>query len=54
MTKIKFTAEDEEKIIDFVRKHEILYNKRHKEFRDSGRKQSLWLQIAEQLDIKGE
>ncbi|XP_014091883.2 uncharacterized protein [Bactrocera oleae] len=54
MTKIKFTTEDEEKIIDFVRNHEILYNKRHKEFRDSEKKQRLWLEIAEQLDIKSE
>ncbi|XP_011177194.1 uncharacterized protein LOC105208837 [Zeugodacus cucurbitae] len=54
MTKIKFTAEDEEKIIDFVRNHEILYNKRHKEFRDVEKKQCLWLEIAEQLDIKAE
>lgn len=54
MTKIKFTTEDEEKIIDFVRNHEILYNKRHKEFRDSEKKQRLWLEIAEQLDIKCE
>ncbi|XP_039961007.1 uncharacterized protein LOC120775079 [Bactrocera tryoni] len=54
MTKIKFTTEDEEKIIDFVRNHEILYNKRHKEFRDSEKKQRLWFEIAEQLDIKAE
>uniref|UniRef100_A0A034VDA4 MADF domain-containing protein n=1 Tax=Bactrocera dorsalis TaxID=27457 RepID=A0A034VDA4_BACDO len=54
MTKIKFTTEDVEKIIDFVRNHEILYNKRHKDFRDREKKQRLWLEIAEQLDITAE
>lgn len=33
--KLKFTPEDEEKIIDFVKTNEILFNAKHKKFRDS-------------------
>lgn len=51
--KIKFTAEDEEKIIDFVKSNEMLYNVKHKKFRDSEYKNRLWLRLANELNQEG-
>lgn len=45
--KIAFSLCDEERIIDFVKNHEILFNVRHPKFRDSEGKNRLWLQLAE-------
>lgn len=47
--KIKFSLCDEERIIDFVKNHEILFNVRHPKFRDSEGKNRLWLQLADEL-----
>lgn len=52
--KIKFTLEEEEKIIDYVKSNEILYNVRHKSFRDSEAKNRLWLHLANEMNIDGE
>lgn len=41
----KFSVEDEEKIIDFVKSNEILYNVKHKKFRDAVAKHRLWLKL---------
>lgn len=46
--KTKFSFEEEEKIINFVKHHEILYNVRNKSFRDSEAKNRLWLELAEE------
>lgn len=52
-TKVKFTAEDEETLIDFVKSNEILYNAHHKKYRDSEAKNRLWLQLAQKIDKDG-
>lgn len=44
------TSADEEVIIDFVKSHEILYNVRHEQFRDSEAKNRLWMNLAAQMD----
>lgn len=49
----KFTAEDEEKIIDFVKSNEIIYNVKHKKFRDTESKNRLWLTLANDLGMEG-
>lgn len=54
MTKTKFNDDDEEKIIDFIKNNEILYNVKHKKFRDSEAKNRLWLKLAEELNADGE
>ena len=51
--KVKFTLDDEEKIINFVRSHEILYNVKNKKFRDSEAKNHLWLRLAKDLKCDG-
>lgn len=51
--KIKFSLEEEEKIIDFVKSNEILYNVKHKQFRDTEAKNRLWLQLAGDLRMDG-
>lgn len=52
--KIKFSFEEEELLIDFVKSHEVLYNVKHKAFRDTEAKNRLWMKFAEQLDKDGE
>lgn len=52
--KVKFTAEDEEKIIDFVKTNEILYNVKHKKFRDSEAKNRLWLKLATDMNMSSD
>lgn len=51
--KIKFTDADEEKIIDFVKSHEVLYQVKHPKFRDSEAKNRLWLSLAKELNKDG-
>lgn len=51
--KLKFSVEEEEKIIDFVKNNEILYNAKHKQFRETERKNFLWLQLAKDLKMDG-
>lgn len=51
--KTKFMLEDEEKIIDFVKSNEILYNVKHNKFRDSEAKNRLWLKLAESMELDG-
>lgn len=52
--KVKFTEEEEERIIDFVKSNEVLYNAKHKNFRDSEQKNRLWLRLATELNKDGE
>lgn len=49
----KFTTEDEEKIIHFVKSHEIIYNVKDQKFRDTESKNRLWLQLAKDLNLDG-
>lgn len=49
----KFSAEDEEKIIEYVKSNEILYNVKHKKFRDSEAKNRLWLVLANDMNVDG-
>lgn len=51
--KIKFTSSDEEKLIDFVKSHEILYDVKHKDFRNTEKKNRLWLKLANDLNMNG-
>ncbi|XP_031639821.1 transcription factor Adf-1-like [Contarinia nasturtii] len=50
--KIKFSLVDEEKIIEFVKTNEILYNVRHAKFRDAEAKNRLWLKLAESMGME--
>lgn len=51
--KVKFTPDDEEKIISFVKSYEILYDVKHKKFRDTEAKNHLWSQLANDLKCDG-
>lgn len=48
--KSKFSDKEEEKIIDFVKSNEILYNVKHKNFRDAEQKNCLWLRLATEMN----
>lgn len=52
--KVKFSLEDEEKLIEFVKNNEILYNVRNKKFRDTEAKNRLWLELATEMGLEGE
>lgn len=52
--KIKFTSEEEEILIDFIKNNEILYNVRHKRYRDADAKNRLWLRLARKIGKDGE
>lgn len=52
--KVKFSAEEEEIIIEYVKSHEILYNVRSKNFRDTEAKNRLWLKLADEMERDGE
>lgn len=52
-TKVKFTAQDEETLIDFVKSNEILYNAHHKNYRDTEAKNRLWLKLAQSINKDG-
>ena len=51
--KVKFTDTEEEKMIDFVKMNEILYNVKHAKFRDTEAKNRLWLSLATELGKDG-
>lgn len=51
--KTKITQEDEEKIIDFVKLNEVLYNVKHKDFRNTEKRNQLWLKLANEINIDG-
>lgn len=51
--KSKFTAEDKEKLIEFVKSHEILYNVKNKDFRNTEKKNRLWSQLSNTLNTDG-
>lgn len=49
----KFSCEEEDVIIEFLKKHEILHNVRHKEYRDAEKKNRLWYKLSEELNADG-
>lgn len=51
--KVKFSKEEEKKIIDFVKSNEFMYNLKHKKFRDSEAKNRLWLKLAGSMGKDG-
>lgn len=51
--KIKFSDADEERIIDFVKSNDMLYQVKHPKFRDSEAKNRLWLSLAKELNKDG-
>lgn len=53
LKKNKFTDEEEEKIFDYVKTNEILFNVKHAKFRDSEAKNRLWLVLAKELNKDG-
>lgn len=48
-----WSSEDDEILIDFVRVHEILYNVKHKDYRQTQMKQKLWCEVGEILNKTG-
>ena len=52
MTNIYLTDLDEEAIMDFVKDHEELYDKRNEHFKDKARKECLWERFPNNLSVK--
>lgn len=50
----RFTAEEDEKIIDLVRENECLYNLAHKMYKNNDFKHRLWCELADKLNRDGE
>lgn len=51
--RVKFTEEDDDKIIGFVELHPALFDARDPKYRDSMLKSKLWLELAGQLNKDG-
>lgn len=51
--KNKFTLEEEEKVIEFVKCNDMLFDVRNKKFRDSEAKNRLWLELANEMNKDG-
>lgn len=49
----KFTIEEEEQLIDFVRENECLYNVKLKEYKDAQLKKRKWEVLANELKKTG-
>lgn len=49
-TKLSFSLEEEEKIINFVKEHAELYDPKNKEFKNKGHKEKLWNDFAVTLE----
>lgn len=45
---------EEDGVVDFVRENEILYNRRLKDYKDTGKKKALWEQKAGEMGVDGE
>ena len=46
-TAVVFTAENEQKLVDFLRDNEILYNKRLQDYKDRSKREAVWGQFYE-------
>ena len=44
---------DDEKLIEFVRKHNVLYDLSHAKYMDINFKNNIWKEIGEEMKIKG-
>lgn len=53
-TKIDFTLEKEESLINFVKENEPLFNPRHELYRNRIHRDNLWLEISLVLEKSGE
>lgn len=53
-TKQTFSAEDEEKLIEFVKSNDLIYNIQHQDYRNSTKKQRLWTEFAQTIGKDGE
>lgn len=51
--KNKFTLEEEEKVIEFVKCNDMLFDVRNKKIRDSEAKNRLWLELANEMNKDG-
>lgn len=49
-TKLSFSTEDEENIINFVKEHAELYDPKNKDFKNKGHKDKLWSDFANTLE----
>lgn len=49
----KFTKEEEEIIIEFVKSNEVLYKAAHAEYRNAIKKNRLWHQLGLQFNCSG-
>lgn len=46
----KFSVEQREQLIDFVKEHEQLYKVQHREYKDAEAKERLWKEIGRILN----
>lgn len=53
-TKLNFSSEDEQKLIDLVRDEQCLYNVRHPQYKKFSYRQRKWDSIGEKLSKSGE
>lgn len=53
-TKLHFSAEEDEKLTESVRKHPALYEMQHALYRDTRVKDNIWKGIAEYVERSGE
>lgn len=53
IVKIKWSEDEEERIIDYVRANEVLYNVHHGTYRDAEAKNRIWLKLSQELHKDG-
>ena len=51
ITAVLFSAENEQKLVDFLHDIEIFYNKRLKEYKDRSKREAVWGQFCEQNNL---
>lgn len=54
VNKTAFDLQDEEKLIEFVKSNELIYNVQHPMYRNSSMKQRLWNEFASSIEKDGE
>ena len=47
------TEDQEEKMIDWLRENEIIYNRKRKDYKETDKKELRWKEIAAELDVEG-
>ena len=50
---VRFAAEEDELLIEFVQKHEILYDLKDPEFKNTMKKDLLWREVGKALKKEG-